>query len=203
MTEKAAIRIAGVLDLSTLKSIFLAGQDPNRNFHILYKILGVDISQDAVRAVNQRAKAEGIPFVKAQQMDLDDCLRHLADSRFDLIVSSYAIYYARDTIALLKGLRSLLRDQGVVFVCGPGRGTNREMQNIVDRFVFHRTSPPLKDLPLECHVSSRQGRDAGPILRQQGTHSGLGLWAYQLTYMDYPAMRDLYLNDAAQNSLSL
>jgi hypothetical protein len=56
-------------------------------------------------------------------------------------MSSYAIYYAQDVVALLKGLRSLLKDQGIIFVCGPGKGTNIEMQDIVNRFVQKAIKP--------------------------------------------------------------
>lgn len=97
-------------------------------------ILGIDISPDAVAAVRQRAVAEGLRFVAARQLGLDDCLEHLADNRFDLIVSSYAIYYAQDLAGLLQGLRSLLNDGGTLFVCGPGEGTNREMQDLVMQY---------------------------------------------------------------------
>jgi ubiquinone/menaquinone biosynthesis C-methylase UbiE len=106
-------------------------------------ILGIDISPDAVAAVQQRAVAESLHFVSARQHGLDDCLEHLADNRFDLIVSSYAIYYAQDLAGLLKGLRSLLNDGGTLFVCGPGEGTNREMQDLV----MQCTSDEVKRIP--------------------------------------------------------
>jgi len=99
------------------------------------RILSIDISKDSVDIVNQRAKAEGLKSVEAQQISFDDCLNSLKDRKFDLIISSYAIYYAQDVVALLMGLRSLLTDQGVVFVCGPGGGTNSEMDKIVNGFV--------------------------------------------------------------------
>jgi ubiquinone/menaquinone biosynthesis C-methylase UbiE len=117
------------------------------------RILGVDLSQDAVRAVNQRAKTEELSSVEAQQMALDDCLSNLAGQRFDLIVSSYAIYYSQDIVALLKGLQSLLTDQGVVFCCGPGRGTNIEIDDIVNNFV-HSPSEQLK--PIDDFLDSNQ-----------------------------------------------
>jgi ubiquinone/menaquinone biosynthesis C-methylase UbiE len=106
-------------------------------------LLGIDLSQDAVLAVNRRAAAEGLPFVEARQMSLDDCVRLLAGSRFDLILSTYALYYATDQVELLQKLRSLLSDGGVVFVCGPAKGTNREIIGIVNRVV----SDPAGRLP--------------------------------------------------------
>jgi ubiquinone/menaquinone biosynthesis C-methylase UbiE len=111
------------------------------------RIVGIDLSEDAVRAVNQRAKDEHLQSVEARQMGLDACLDYLADERFDLIISSYAIYYAQDIVALLKGLRSLLTDQGVVFVCGPGSGTNGEIHDMINGLAGSGTEPldPVAD----------------------------------------------------------
>lgn len=108
-------------------------------------IFGVDKSQDAIQVVNQCAKTEKNRSVEAQQMSLDDCLNRLSGRRFDLIISSYAIYYAKDHAALIKGLRSILTDQGVVFVCGPGKDTNREIYEIVNSFI-QNSSAQLKPL---------------------------------------------------------
>jgi SAM-dependent methyltransferase len=110
-------------------------------------LLGVDLSENAVRAVNDRANAEGIAYVEARQMSLDDCVGSLVGQGFDLILSSYAIYYATDMIALLQDLRTLLRDGGSVFVCGPGQGTNREIIDIVNRFISHGSEKlqPIED----------------------------------------------------------
>ena len=98
-------------------------------------ILGIDLSSDAISIVNQRATTERLRWVEAQQMSLDSCLHHLTGSRFDLVISCYAIYYAQDSVALLKGLQSILTNKGVVFVCGPGNGSNREIYDIVNKFL--------------------------------------------------------------------
>lgn len=126
-------------------------------------ILGIDLSQDAVRAVNQRAESEKTQWVKAQQMSLDDCLHRLAGKHFDLIISSYAIYYAQDPVALLKGLRSILTDRGVVFVCGPGDGTNREIYDTVNSFI-HDASAQLK--PVDDFLGPTQIREIGNMYSQ-------------------------------------
>ena len=98
-------------------------------------ILGVDLSADAVRAVNERARAEDLGFIEARQMALDDCVASLTGSQFDLVLSSYAIYYSRDLVALLRKLRLVLSRRGTVFVCGPARGTNREIIQLVNGLV--------------------------------------------------------------------
>lgn len=97
-------------------------------------ILGVDVSQEAVNDVSKRAINEKLPWIEVQRMALDDCLDRLSGRRFDLIISSYAIYYSKNPIALLKGLHSLLTVRGSVFVCGPAKGTNIEIVNLVNSF---------------------------------------------------------------------
>ena len=120
------------------------------------RILGVDLSPKAVSTVSQRANTENLPWVEAQQMALDDCLHRLSGQHFDLIISSYAIYYSQDVAALLKGLRSLLTDRGVVFVCGPGKGTNSEIHDIVNSFI-----PSVSDQlePVDDFLDSAQIRE--------------------------------------------
>ena len=96
-------------------------------------ILGLDISAEAVDEVNKRAKREKLNHVKTIKESLDECIDILQDFRFDLILSTYAIYYAKDMKGLLSGLRALLNPNGQVFVCGPGRGTNQEMINLINQ----------------------------------------------------------------------
>jgi len=99
------------------------------------KIVGIDISSDAVARVNQRAEKEGITNVKAMICHLDDVTTYFKESRFDLILSTYAIYYSKDMLSLLSSLRRLLNDKGQVFVCGYGKGTNQEFYDLVNKLV--------------------------------------------------------------------
>ena len=69
--------------------------------------------------------------MNALQCSFDDVLQVLSNERFDLITSSYAVYYASDMLRLIAGLRDLALEDGRVFVCGPGRGTNQEMTDLV------------------------------------------------------------------------
>lgn len=99
------------------------------------KIVGIDISSDAVARVNQRANREGITNIKAIVCDLDDVTTYFKESRFNLILSTYAIYYSRNMLSLLSSLRHLLNDNGQVFVCGYGKGTNQEFYDLVNKLV--------------------------------------------------------------------
>jgi ubiquinone/menaquinone biosynthesis C-methylase UbiE len=105
-------------------------------------VLGMDISDEAVAEVNQLAAAEGLDHVRAIMGNLDTIVEALAGQSFDLIVSSYAIYYAADMPALLGDLRGLLRAGGRVFVCGPGRGTNQEIIDLIGQAVDDPALPP-------------------------------------------------------------
>jgi SAM-dependent methyltransferase len=105
-------------------------------------LLGIDISPQAVDAVNERARSEGLSFVRAEVGDLDGAVARVAGSHFDLILSSYAIYYAADVLALLRGLAARLAPGGQIFVCGPGAGTNREILALVDEVLPAGTPHP-------------------------------------------------------------
>jgi ubiquinone/menaquinone biosynthesis C-methylase UbiE len=95
-------------------------------------ILGLDISDEAVNEVNQRAEKEQLDQIKAMKGSLDMCIHQLEDFRFDLILSTYAIYYSSDMKRVLSELRSLLNPKGRLFVSGPGRGTNQELINLIN-----------------------------------------------------------------------
>jgi len=109
--------------------------------------LGIDISADSVGKLNDQARACGQDHVEAQTGDLDTVVSQLAGKTFDAIVSSYAIYYATDVVSLLKDLPNLLTGGGAVFVCGYGRGSNREMAELVQRVAGPEVDcpPPLPD----------------------------------------------------------
>jgi ubiquinone/menaquinone biosynthesis C-methylase UbiE len=94
-------------------------------------VLGLDQFADAVEDVRNMAARSGRENVDAIVGDLNTVPADLGGRRFDLIVSSYAIYYADDMAGLLSDLKKLLSDAGRVFVCGPGEGTNREMYELV------------------------------------------------------------------------
>lgn len=116
-------------------------------------ILGIDASADAVRLVNERAVAEGVRFVEARRVSFDDCGAALAGMSFDLIMSSYAIYYAGDQEQLLQYLASLVAHAGTVFICGPGHGTNAEIVDVVNG-VLEAAAPRSK--PESDFISARQ-----------------------------------------------
>ena len=105
-------------------------------------ILGIDISQQAVDEVNEKAKTKRLKQIKAIKASLDECINLLQGSKFDLILSCYAIYYAKDMIRVLCDLHSLLNPNGHIFLCGPARMNNQEMFSIINRII----SDPSKQI---------------------------------------------------------
>ncbi len=114
-------------------------------------VLGLDISPAAVAEVGRRAADEGWAHVSARASSLDNCLQELAGCAFDRILSTYAVYYARDMVGLLIGLRENLAPGGLAFHCGYARGSNQEMIDIVNR-----TGAASNLAPIEDFISTEQ-----------------------------------------------
>jgi SAM-dependent methyltransferase len=104
-------------------------------------LTAVDVSDDAVELVAARARREGRDNVAVVRAAFDEAPAALARLRFDLIYSAYAIYYATDFAGLICDLRNNLSPNGRVFVCGPGAGTNREMDALVGEFAPDAVKP--------------------------------------------------------------
>ena len=113
-------------------------------------ILGIDISDKAVKEVNQKAEEEKLSQIKAVRVNLDQSVELLRESKFDLILSTYAIYYAEGMNQLLIKLNTLLNPGGRIFICGPGQGTNQEMIDLINNV---QLDPPLKGKPIEDFIS--------------------------------------------------
>ncbi len=105
-------------------------------------ILGIDISQEAVTEVNEKAETNQLNQVRAMKGSFDECINLLHDFRFDLILSCYAIYYAKDMKGVLCALHSLLNPNGHIFICGYGKRNNQEIFDIIN----HIISNPRKQM---------------------------------------------------------
>jgi ubiquinone/menaquinone biosynthesis C-methylase UbiE len=122
---------------------------------------GLDISADAVQRVNSEAERRGLAHVRAVPGSLDDCITLLGDARYDLILSTYAIYYSRDLTKLLIDLRSLLQPGGEIFVSGPGVGTNEEMVQLLTSLRDGHDAPA----PVADFISDAEIRAVGAAYR--------------------------------------
>ena len=127
------------------------------------ELIGVDISADAVSEVNDRARREGRSNVRALRASLDDCPAALPDGPFDLLLSTYAVYYSRDLMRLLERLREALSPGGSMFLCGPGVGTNGEMITLVNGVdALEEPVAPVEDF-LDTEQIRALGRTYGSV----------------------------------------
>ncbi len=122
------------------KQIFwFAERWPNANF------LGVDLSPEAVANVLSTASSNGLRNVTALEANLDDCVGLLQGQTFDAILSTYAIYYAKDRVGLAKRLASFLRPGGVCLLSGYAVGSNQEIADVVNRTAGRALMPQTTD----------------------------------------------------------
>jgi SAM-dependent methyltransferase len=110
-------------------------------------LLGVDVSADAVEIVNRRAADEDRSNVRAVEGTLDDWQPFADAGPFDIVLSTYAIYYAADMEGLMAAIADFLRPGGQLLVCGPGAGTNDEITAIVNEVAgdTHAGLDPVSD----------------------------------------------------------
>jgi predicted TPR repeat methyltransferase len=88
------------------------------------------------------AEQDRLDYVRAEVGLLDDCLDSLAGSRFDLILSTCAVYYAKDATGLMCALSALLNPGGQLFVSVTGAGTNRQMINVINGLMDDPSAAP-------------------------------------------------------------
>lgn len=93
------------------------------------KLVGIDISQAAIDEVNGKH-----PQVSAIRTSFDDPI----EGKYDLILSTYAIYYAKDMLSTIVKLKNNLKPNGKMFLVGPGDDTNHE-------FTYRMSQKPIKD----------------------------------------------------------
>jgi ubiquinone/menaquinone biosynthesis C-methylase UbiE len=98
-------------------------------------ITGIDISKKAVESVNTHAKEQNLKNIQAINCELDKVPDYFEKLRFDLIMSSYAVYYSRNIVKLLSSLSTILNKNGQMFICGYGKGTNQELNEIINKVV--------------------------------------------------------------------
>ena len=110
--------------------------------------MGLDISSEAIKEINQRAAQENQNNIFAIAGSIDECNKILSGKKFDLILSTYAIYYAKNFKKIILELKDLLKPKGQIFLCGPGKGTNQEMTLIINQ-----TNPKIQQAGVSDFIS--------------------------------------------------
>lgn len=115
------------------------------------KVCSFDISEDSIAALKAEAaekKLTNMTAVTGRMEDIDRVVGAFPESRFDLIHSSYALYYAEDTSAVLRFFMKLLKSDGRVAVFTPV--APHGMVNFVKK--YHAIPDPVE----ECFLFGSQ-----------------------------------------------
>ena len=95
------------------------------------RVTAVDVSEEALAGLSPRAKEAGvetqITIIKGAFDDVDTYLR---EESFDRVLSSYALYYAKHPLRVLRFVHGALKPEGLLLFCGPARGNNRELREL-------------------------------------------------------------------------
>jgi SAM-dependent methyltransferase len=105
--------------------------------HLVHQIgkqgraVGLDRSEAAIKTFRRRVLELNLKNVQSEVGDMDAFEKYLSvDSRFDLILSNFAIYYAKNPEKLLAKARSRLKEGGFIFLSGPARHNNQALLNL-------------------------------------------------------------------------
>lgn len=109
------------------------------------RIVGTDISEEVISKVASWLKEEGIENVDLITCSHDDCFISLKNRRFTKIISIYSIYYANDMIGVLRKLKKHLSEDGLIFICGYGAGTNKEVIDVMRKYIPADSLPSTED----------------------------------------------------------
>jgi ubiquinone/menaquinone biosynthesis C-methylase UbiE len=95
-------------------------------------VVSIDISQDALDSLVAEARAAAVAeWIKVYCRELDGFGEDLAEARFDLVLASFSLYYARDRRRVLEEVHRVLKVGGVVFFCGPSSRNNLELKSLI------------------------------------------------------------------------
>ena len=104
-------------------------------------VVCLDVSAEALAKVTLRSRELGLDArIRAVHADLDEIADHLRGERFERILGSYCLYYARRPETLLGCLRETLVPGGVLFFCGPSRENNAELKRF--HYALQGEAPP-------------------------------------------------------------
>lgn len=92
-------------------------------------IVGVDISEDSINSIKADLgnNHENVKLITGSMESLEE---NIKDQKFDLIISCFAIYYVEDREGILLTLKSMLKENGRLFLCGPSLNNNQALLNI-------------------------------------------------------------------------
>ena len=93
--------------------------------------VGLDMSDSAIGSFKKRVLELNLSNVQPIFGNMDAFEKYIpSGSSFDLIISNFAIYYARNPEKVMSKARSRLKKGGLVFLSGPARHNNHDLINL-------------------------------------------------------------------------
>ena len=118
------------------------------------KIVGVDKTFSSLKLIDDFSKNQSISGVSTVHGDLDSISILLKNyENFNLIFSSFALYYSKNFKKLITDIKSKLKPSGRFFCCGPIKGNNGELisfQQSIPDSIFEDVKYKMKDEILPC-----------------------------------------------------
>lgn len=89
-------------------------------------VVGVDLSEESLNYIkNIIGNNPNVKLVSSSMEDMYGKLKQFP--KFDVIISCFAIYYGKKPSETIMQLKGLLRDNGRIFICGPGINNNNAL----------------------------------------------------------------------------
>lgn len=120
------------------------------------RVTGIDIESGLVEAARQAH--QDLPQIEIMVGSMNDPLP-FPDERFDLCVSSFAIYYAADPRATLQEIRRVLAPGGQVALIGPTRN------NALEIYEYNERLTGVAIEPVTLVLTDRLRQEILPIVR--------------------------------------
>ncbi|MEM4249809.1 MAG: class I SAM-dependent methyltransferase [Candidatus Nitrosotenuis sp.] len=93
------------------------------------KILGIDASNESLLTIKKTCQNDGLENIDVIEGNMDDVYTLVLDSKFDVVTSSFALYYSKNIKKIITDIKEILTENGRFFVCGPVPGNNEELIN--------------------------------------------------------------------------
>ena len=92
-------------------------------------IVGVDVSQESLEHIKNTIGSK--PNVKLILSSMEKMFEKLNQfPKFDVIISCFDIYYSKKPDETIMRLKGLLKDNGRLFICGPGINNNKALLDL-------------------------------------------------------------------------
>ncbi len=108
------------------------------------KIYGFDYSNDSIQYLKSIIQNNDLNKnkinINLKSFDMDNFSENIRE-KFDIILSTYAIYYSKDMINLIKSLKKYINPKSIIFLTGYGKESNFEIIDLLNKIYKNKLDP--------------------------------------------------------------